>query len=158
MRALITFLKWTVGLFMVFATILGAVALDLDDNVDSFVLSPGDKVVGSFIIDSLDSEITTDFDWISIGSEGTLVTSGYYSYNYEINVPEDADIGVYNAVIKIVDDSSKDYLNIKISVQNNFFKFLFNKFKEPLFVRGFWILSIVLVIILLIIQFMRKIK
>lgn len=148
-------IKIFLALIMFFATIMGATAFELDDIEDSFVLSAGDRAEGSFVTNALNPQISTDFAWIVLNNDENYIADGYSSYTYDISIPEDADVGIYRAVISISSDGMTEYLNVKISVQNKPFAFLFNTFNNPIVITGLWIFLFIIIVGFLLYQYMR---
>lgn len=125
---------------IVFVTAKSALAVSIDDN-DEFIVSPGDTIKGSFILNDYtdDTTISSDLRWLSfseneyketITPQGLEIIDNSILIPYFVTIPEDAEIGVYRTVIVIDDQESVVYLNVKLSVQKSIIASFFNFLKS----------------------------
>ncbi len=152
-------MKYLAYLMMFLLLIIPISAFSLDDIEDTFIAKPGEVLIGSFIVDS-DVNIETRFEWLSFDQNvpsyststfttGRFIERGYYQIPYYITIPEDADIGIYRTKIKVFDDESIKYLNIKISVQNGLFRPFFKVLNNPLYTFIFFIVILSILVLFL---------
>ena len=135
-------MKLSLYFIIILSTVLGAVAFSLDSIEDSYTVTPGDEIEGTFIIEDYQNGIKGEMDlpFLSFKKsvleqnspnlEGKFVATDVVSVSYYINVPKDADIGVYRGLIKTSLGNEIKYLNIKISVQNGFISTITRIFKD----------------------------
>lgn len=137
----IMFVLLALSMFVV--TVMSAMAFQLDSNEDVFIANAGDTFKGSFIYYDGgvgDFDVKTGFPWISFSENeivndvqnvrGTYIGEGV-SVPYYINIPDDADIGIHRTVIEVSSGPNKEYLNVKISVQNGLFASISRGLKSP---------------------------
>jgi len=154
-----------VVILAIFATIVGALAFDIDAN-DSFVLFPGEEMVASFVIINYPAEtmiVETDSTWISFDEDEEVFKKnlGYDDLNiknealfvqYYIKIPKNTGIGVYKSVLTIKDSQETKVVNVKMNVQNELISNIYDGTSSPNFWKYlFWgaVFSIGLFVIVL---------
>lgn len=138
----------TIFVIMLIVTVYSAMAFSIDSD-DNFYLNRGETVNGMFIIEDYNNNIILQpsSSWIIIVDKINIIDN-VYSIQYEVSVPEKTDINVYREQIVVSDGSETKIMNVKISVQNSFFKSLFTIFSNPNYI-WYSILFILLVMMVM---------
>lgn len=146
-------------LFIVFAimliiTIHSAMAFSLDSD-DVLYVSRGESVNGMFVIEGYNPsfKIEPSSSWITIMDTIRIIDDNY-AVHYIVSVPERTDVNVYREQIVVSDGSETKIMNVKISVQNSFFKNLFNIFSNPIYIR--FAIAFILLILIVILYFIYQ--
>ena len=118
-------LMFIIILLMIFFTMLGASAITTDGN-DYFVMEAGEEKIGNFVLIgdssgvfgfvgegfiSFDGELEKDLTFSK-----TLDNNAVY-VEYNIKIPDEQEIGVYNQEIFLSNGVEENSLNIEIDIQ-----------------------------------------
>lgn len=131
-----------VTLLIILVTISGVMAFSVDGD-DKFYVKKGDSIDGMFVVENYSSDmvIWADSNWITI-NDRVRVVDDVYAVKYTLNTPRNTPVDVYRTHITVTDGESSEVVNVKVSVQNSFFKFLFNLYSNPIltwYIIGFFI-------------------
>ena len=101
--------------------------------------------------------LKTDMEWISLDefryvsekpASGVSFVEGSYVLNYWINIPNEADVGVYRGIIQVSTQEQIEYLNVKIVVQNSIINSVYKNLINP---KYKWIYLSVFIFVILVI-------